>query len=319
MVKREIDKSLIRIPARRGRTAWGAVLHAVIGVVLVPPFWLLALRAKVPGLGFRAWCVKLGLRALWGRRRLSLYAAFHLLFMPLESTRYFELDFALSAAKARTIRRYLDVSSPRLLPVAIVAADPLVVADLINPNPKDLAETAGFVALVAAEGRCNLHQCLVTDAPFAAQTFDLITSISVLEHIPDDLAAMRKIWDLLKPAGALVLTVPCRATALDQYIDRDEWGLLAESPDGYVFWQRHYDQEMLERNIFSVTGLPTKTVIYGEKVAGFLAENSVQKRTDPKYPYWREPYMMASEFQYFERLERLPGEGVVAFIFEKPA
>jgi len=313
-----IDRTLIRVPDRPARSKIGGIVHAAKGIVLAPLYWLLAATHRTPGLRFRLWCCGLGLRALLSfRRPLSLHACFHLLFMPMESTRYFEFDFARRMLAGRPIARYLDVSSPRLLPVSLLDRHPGRTAEFINPNLRDLEETARYVDLLGARRRCGLHNCLIADAPFPPETFDLVTSISVLEHIPEDLLAVRQMWALLKPGGTLILTVPCMAKRSEQYIDRDEWGLLDKDREGHVFWQRFYDEDLLRQRVFCVTGEPRRVEIYGEKIAGALFENSVHKRSDPGYPYWREPYMMGTEYRYFDRLEDLPGEGVVGFLFVK--
>lgn len=44
-------------------------------------------------------------------------------------------------------------------------------------------------------------------APFSTR-FDVIGLFDVLEHLPDDLGALRRVRDLLTPTGTLVLTVP---------------------------------------------------------------------------------------------------------------
>ena len=61
------------------------------------------------------------------------------------------------------------------------------------------------------------------------------------------------------------------------------------------------------------------TVVYGEKEAGAFQRNARRKRAEHSttYPFWREPYMMATEYTYFRRLEDLPGEGVIAMEFTK--
>ena len=41
-----------------------------------------------------------------------------------------------------------------------------------------------------------------------SETFDLVTAIDVLEHMPDDLAGLREIHRVLRPGGFVVLTVP---------------------------------------------------------------------------------------------------------------
>ena len=318
MPGRDINRTLIQVPARANRTLLGSVTHALKGLFFGPLYWFFAAFLSLPGMRFRAWSFALGLRALFDlKRRLSAHTTFHLLFMPMESTRYFELAFAQKMLAQRAIQRYLDLSSPRLLPVYVLDSRAGVVADLINPNPSDLQLTARLVNLVGAQNRCQLHGCRLADASFAPETFDVITSISVLEHIPEDLIAVRQIWKLLKPGGTFVLTVPCMLTASEQYIDRDEWGLLDKNEIGQVFWQRFYDQKMLEQRIFSVTGEPQEVAIYGEKIAGTLLKDSIRKRSDPFYPYWREPFTMATEYQSFNSLDELPGEGVIAFMFVK--
>ena len=41
-------------------------------------------------------------------------------------------------------------------------------------------------------------------------------------------------------------------------------------------------------------------------------------RLGPLYPFWRESYMMATEYRYFKTIDELPGEGVVMLEFVKP-
>lgn len=44
--------------------------------------------------------------------------------------------------------------------------------------------------------------------PFPRATFDLVCMLDVLEHIDDDRAALAGVRSLMKPSGALLLTVP---------------------------------------------------------------------------------------------------------------
>ena len=44
--------------------------------------------------------------------------------------------------------------------------------------------------------------------PFADGTFDRVIASEVLEHIPDDAAAMRELARVLRPGGAMAVTVP---------------------------------------------------------------------------------------------------------------
>jgi SAM-dependent methyltransferase len=44
--------------------------------------------------------------------------------------------------------------------------------------------------------------------PFEKETFDLVTALDVIEHIDDDLGALREMRRVMKPGGLLLLTVP---------------------------------------------------------------------------------------------------------------
>jgi SAM-dependent methyltransferase len=111
--------------------------------------------------------------------------------------------------------------------------------------------------LHAARQRLELHQRLGQHGggswglcagngmglPFAAGSFDLAVCAEVLEHIPDDAAALSEIHRVLAPGGALALSVP-RA-----WPERVCWRLsqdYASAPGGHV---RIYRRRELERRL----------------------------------------------------------------------
>ncbi len=65
-------------------------------------------------------------------------------------------------------------------------------------------------ALNFCRRRGNLHLCAAdaARAPFQSSRFDLIIALDILEHLPDDAAALKEIARLLKPNGVLMATVP---------------------------------------------------------------------------------------------------------------
>jgi SAM-dependent methyltransferase len=319
MESRVLKRTYIQVPTRQAPERTRTLKRAVLGIALTPAFWLLALRYRTPGLRLRARSAWLGLRLLCGRQRsASPTDIVPLLFRPMDSTRYFEFDFAWEAmGKLTPPYRYLDVSSPRLFPIMVALQKRQVRAELLNPDATDLVSTARLVRAFGLERRCSTQGCLIGAAGFDRASFDVITSISVVEHIPDDSEAVRKMWDFLKPGGRLILTLPVAAQPSERYINRNEYGLLQPDKQGYFFFYRLYDQRSLEERIFSVTGVPHRHAIYGEKSAGTLLRNMDRKMADPAYPHWREPYMMGKEFCYFNSLSDLPGDGVIALEFEK--
>jgi SAM-dependent methyltransferase len=311
-------KAYIHAPPIRRLSQTQRFTRALAGIVLSPTYWLLAHRYRTPGLRFRTDCALLGLRLLYSQKAPVSYAdILRLLLWPMDSTRYFEFAFVWDALSKLSISRYLDVSSPRLFPIILILKKHELFAELVNPDASDLTSTANLIKALRLENRCNLRGCLISAAPFEPGSFDVVTSISVVEHIPQDAQAVQKMWDLLKPGGRLLLTLPCAAQTSEQYINRNEYGLLAPDEEGYFFLQRLYDQRLLEERIFSITGQPRRHLIYGERSPGTLRRSLDRKMGDPYYPHWREPYMMGQDFCYFGELAELPGEGVIALEFER--
>jgi SAM-dependent methyltransferase len=68
------------------------------------------------------------------------------------------------------------------------------------------------IAFCRRRGLDNVVQIQPRDAletaPVFGGGFDVVTMLDVLEHIPDDVATLRRIRDMLKPGGQLVITVP---------------------------------------------------------------------------------------------------------------
>jgi SAM-dependent methyltransferase len=287
------------------------------GIMLSPLYLIMASIASGPGIVFHLRSIAMGARLLLSGS-VSLELCYHYVFSPMDSTRYFEFHEVWKILKSLSFSRYLDVSSPRLMPLLLLKAAPKATAVLINPDPSDLQDTERLANILGLKSRCEFFNSTLGDAKVAPASFDLITCISVLEHIPEDKTALETMWSLLRPGGKLILTLPCMSQPLEQYISHNQYGVLSPGDDGYTFWQRYYDFERLKSAIFSVTDMPTRIMIYGEKRRGLFFRNATMKRLlGSLYPFWREPYMMATEYQVFSSIDELPGEGVVMLEFIK--
>jgi SAM-dependent methyltransferase len=64
------------------------------------------------------------------------------------------------------------------------------------------------VALARARGVGEVISGSVLELPFAADSFELAVSLDVIEHLEDDLDALRELRRTVTPGGALLLTVP---------------------------------------------------------------------------------------------------------------
>jgi SAM-dependent methyltransferase len=293
-------------------------LRLLRGGVLSPFYWGAAHVYRVPGLYLHRDIAVLGLRLLLGaRRRISYSMIYSMMFHPMDSVRYFEFDFMWRAVLSSShVGHYLDVSSPRMFTLMLLRKDRELRADLINPDTRDLSVTERLFLAGGVAKRCRFHNCMIKKAPFEPESFDTITSISVLEHIPEDRAALERMWNLLKPGGKLLLSVPCAAEAFEEYIDFDEYGLLEKDDEGFVFGQRFYDEKLLEESVFGVTGKPSRYSLYGERSPGIFFKDRQAKLHDD-HSFWREPYALGLQYKYYRRINDLPGVGVTAMEFIK--
>ena len=295
-------------------------IYRSIGLVLAPICLLRASLLKVPGIGLQIKCGLLALNLLINRR-ISLSEALELAFSPFDSVRYFEFDvFWKWLHSCGHGNHYLDVSSPRLFFLLLLSSNPELEAWLVNPDKQDLTATQTRLHAFDLDRRCRTFNCLIAETNLSLESFDIITSISVIEHIPepDDLIAVKNIWQLLRPGGRLFISVPCAAEAYEEYLNLNEYGILEMGEDGYVYGQRFYDAELLQSRIFRITGQPARTKIYGEVHPGAFIANRAKKNRDVMYPFWRESLTMGQEYRFFEHLHELPGMGVIAMEFVKP-
>jgi SAM-dependent methyltransferase len=291
--------------------------RGLLGILLLPGYVVAAKILRTPGISIHIQCVFLAVR-LFILRRISFRTFYMFVCFPMDSTRYFEFHEVLNRFKYISFSSCLDVSSPRLIPLMLLLKNRAAIVNIINPDRTDIMETEQLADALKLTNRCIFKNSTIEMAKYSPETFDLITCISVLEHIPADREAVEAMWLLLRPGGRLILTLPCMAQPLEQYISRNDYNVLSPGSDGYTFWQRYYDKERLQESIFNIVGIPIKMVVYGERRQGLFYRNANMKRMlGSLYPFWRESYMMAKEYRYFDTVAELPGEGVVMLEFVK--
>ena len=309
-------------PAPVSRSRLAGLLHFGGRVAASAAFLGLAAARGGPGVAMhlRAW--HMGTSILLGPRDPAWHSiAYDLLLRPMDSVRYFELAFAWQSGRGlASLNTYVDVSSPRLLPVATALDRPEVQATLVNPDSRDLEVTRGLVEALGIGARCRVECRTVDQVDPAPGSVDLVTSISVVEHIPagSDLEAVARMWSWVRPGGRFVLTVPCAREAFEEVCDRDEYGLMQPDESGLVLRQRFYDQQALASGFLRICGPPRRLEVFGERAAGtFLSDRNAKARG--AWRAEREPYAVATGYRPFASIDELPGIGVVGLEFEKPA
>ena len=119
--------------------------------------------------------------------------------------RQLEYSFVLNHAPPGTVSRMLDAGAG-ITPLADIYAAAGAHATAVDGDPR-LMDMMARDSIYAH--RVDYSTQDITSLKFADDTFDLVTNVSVLEHLPRglDTAAVREMLRVLKPGGKLLLTV----------------------------------------------------------------------------------------------------------------
>jgi len=124
----------------------------------------------------------------------------------------------------------------------------------LDAGPEEVAQVRGtFAAMIEMGEIAQDHPATAVQGdalrlPFPDGTFDRVIASEVLEHIPDDSAAMRELARVLRPGGSMAVTVPRCGPEVINWALSDEYH---DTPGGHV---RIYRRSTLERRL-SAAGL----------------------------------------------------------------
>ena len=218
---------------------------------------------SIMGSAFRVYLFALscGLRAI----RAGLFVeGLKLLMSPVGYWRFLPNAFVLEEFLSRQNPRVLDASSPKLLSLMLSSKTS---GEVHATDLDDEKIVTRWERLARAIGLKN-YVVKYEDArrmSYPDESFDLVYSISVIEHIPGDgdskaLAEFRRV---LKPEGVLVVEVPYRRRREELFAEYDSKGAPLAQPQ---FYERHYDAEWLKERL-EVEGLQVeKRLILGESL-----------------------------------------------------
>ena len=138
--------------------------------------------------------------------------------------------------RAAAILDRIERNSPRgsLLDVGCAGGFFLDAARERGWNTKGV-EISSFAATFARENlKLDVFEGEVTNAPFPNASFDVVTMLDVIEHMPDPVASMRRIYDYLKPDGWLYVVTP-NFDSLPRRILGANWGIITPEHHLYFF------------------------------------------------------------------------------------
>ena len=104
----------------------------------------------------------------------------------------------------------------------------------------------------AADGRLVDLQASITDLPLRTDSVDVMVCYHVLEHVPDDRAAMGEIARVLRPSGVAIIQVPWRpgrATDEDPSASPQERLRRFGQVDHVRYYGREFESRMSENGL----------------------------------------------------------------------
>jgi len=226
----------------------------------------------------------IGIRVNMGLMRRPWPWHLSTLLTPIDFVRYREFAFAYSAILqfAPSTRKILDISSPKLLPLTLAYS--LSSADVLSTDILQIE--VNMVKRKSKKLDLNNLTSLVVDArslPFNDCTFDLITAISVFEHIAPEkdgeLSVVKEVARVLGPEGVLVLTVPFSRRYFAEYVVRSVYERTQSKSDERLFFQRFYDMDLLNRVYIQESGLKLE-------YCGFIYERFFSPDPDIRFAHY---------------------------------
>ncbi|MDF1535904.1 MAG: class I SAM-dependent methyltransferase [bacterium] len=173
------------------------------------------------------------LSAAW-RAAWSVPGKYKYLFLlkPLDATRYLEFGYLLEFLDQRKDRpgAVLDVSSPVMISHILARRGYSVTKTDINPGE------ARFVG-----GTSNPHFEVqdARDLAFPDGTFDLVVSISVIEHVYEEYGSViDEMVRVTRPGGYIYLTFPVAGEHREEWVDSDIYGAQARAGQKVFFQYR---------------------------------------------------------------------------------
>jgi SAM-dependent methyltransferase len=163
---------------------------------------------------------------------------------------------------------YLDVGSGDSVLPAFIATHSAYRVSVVDKFEWVRAQAGYLPRLGRAEwlsnGRFTIRQeDFVAATSLPDGSFDLITALSVLEHIDGDgdTQAVRKIFALLKPGGRFLMSSPYNdQRPQDFFVPHAVYGA---QPDARgAFFQRHYSAETLRQRILAAAPFEVERIFY---------------------------------------------------------
>jgi 2-polyprenyl-3-methyl-5-hydroxy-6-metoxy-1,4-benzoquinol methylase len=132
-------------------------------------------------------------------------------------------------------------------------------------------ETSEFAAAYAAQNsECPVYAGTLQKVGFPSESFDVVTMMDVIEHVPDPTGLIREIYRVLRPGGVVFIITPNFASFFVRLYGRAAYGVW---PEHHVVYFQPSTLSKLLRDLGFVQIITGSKDFYGPNLTRLLRRN----------------------------------------------
>lgn len=228
---------------------------------------------------------------------------------PVDTTRYTEFTYLLKFIKINGLKQMtiLDVSSPFMMSYMLASQNKIIKTDVNLEEKKNINGNVGLSFMLED----------ATQLSFKDNSFDLIYSISVIEHIYKNyIHAINEMIRVVKTDGYIYLAFPVSAEHFEEWIDDNIYSHQYKENNKTFFYYR-FNEEDINNILKQLSNVEIIDMsIYWERKNGQYDKTIASLRKELKNKYLN--FMKNSFINFidgFNLLENKPGDFKDAKLF----
>ena len=200
------------------------------------------------------------------------------IFNPIETTRYTEFAYFLEYVSSINLegKNVLDISSPFIMSYILASKNKVTKTDINIKEKKNINENINL----------NFKIENATQLTYKDDTFDLVYSISVIEHIYEKyIHAINEMIRVVKPGGYIYLTFPVSTEHVEEWIDDNIYSHQYKE-NNKTFFQYRFNEEDINKILKQLSNVEIIDMsIYWERKNGQYDKTmaTIKKKLKNKY------------------------------------